>query len=448
MKRLITLLLAFAMLLSLCGCQGGLSGQDSFSEKQGDTMVLIVGRHANARMYSEKVLQDYVLSKLDDCTTYTKNGSKRQAEINLKVIVCDGEPELVPIMLGGEKSDLIFTGTNARKLNQSKSHFEQDLKEFLMSPELRANHEEVDLLKAISLASDYARIDAKNGVKTHLVILDTGITTSGYLNMKKIDIQAGSVDSVLAQLAEGAFYDLSNCELTFWGLGNICVGQKDIGDDNVYKRRLEDLWISYFAACGIEDPDISFYRDDGTPMVCSEGDASSYLRVSSVPFYPTENVIDSGPGGEGNDPPILNASELGFVGGKATFRDPAQAAAAIRSYKSDLSDYLEDSDTMFYVVGSIAVDVPGFSAETHHLSQERADAVKGLLISELNIPADRITTIDAGTRILPWRNGVEFPDGTTASRDDEAMQGNRVVAIIPSTCDKAEYQNALRELLG
>ena len=70
--------------------------------------------------------------------------------------------------------------------------------------------------------------------------------------------------------------------------------------------------------------------------------------------------------------------------------------------------------------------------------------IKDLLVSEYGLDPARIVVIDAGTTVFSWRCSVEYPDGTEASRDNGAMQKNRVVAIIPESdaACMAELRNA------
>ena len=441
LKRVIGGILLGALLLGcLCGCS--LVEETKLDPKEGEAMVIIAGRHANARMYTEEMVSQYVISKIDDCTTIEQNGEKYSADINIKVVVSDGDPVETQITYRGNPFSLHFERNDPFNLQSDLEDAKTVIKEFLMSEDLRADDPEVDLPAAISEAALILRNNP--GVKNQIVIFDTGIVTDGFLDMTKLDIQQGTVDEVLDQLSEGAFPDLEGIDVSFYGIGNIATGQTDVTRDTVFQKRLINFWKGYFSRCAPKSPlnhTLQFANAQGTEMIHDEESEEGYPKVSNVPFVLSENqlkeVEDTVDDPTEPLPPVaFNSLELDFKPRQWVFNDEAKARKALRGYEETFKALANNQETI-YVVGSIAKPKPTTDRENSEVSQKRAEAVKDLLVSEYGIDADQIVVIDGGSRTFTWRNAVEFPDGTEKSKDTTAMQKNRVVAIIPESVTSA-----------
>lgn len=452
LKRMIGGILLVALMLGcLCGCE--LFVSEPMEEKDGAAMVVIAGRHANARMYTEEMVREYVLSQIDDCTTIKKDGDKYVADIKIKVIVSDGDPAECQITYREKPYSLHFERSDPFNLRNDLEDAETVIEEFLMSEDLRADDPEVDLPAAISEAALILRNNP--GVKNRIVILDTGIVTAGFADMNELNIQEGTVDEVLDQLSEGAFPDLEDIEVYFYGIGNIATGQTDVTRDTVFQKRLINFWKGYFSRCASESPlkhTLQFAYSQGTEMIHDEESEGGYPKVSNVPFRFSENQIKEPESGEETPaeplPPMsFNSLELDFKPNSWEFNNEANARKALKGYEETFKA-LQNSSDKIYVVGSIAKPKPTTDRETSEVSQKRAEAVKNLIESEYGIDAGRIVVIDGGSRVFSWRNAVEFPDGTENSRDTAAMQKNRVVAIIPESVTSAVNELKNYGLIG
>lgn len=443
MKRITKMLLVvMVVILCFCGCEA-LAGEP-FEPREGDAMVIIAGRHANARMYTEDVLEDTVGRLIDKCITTYRDGESYCARVNIKVIVSDGNPEQVPITYKGEEVPMRIESLDSDilmdKVNDTKNYITQ----FLMSEDLKADDEEVDLLAAISEASIILK--AKPGVENHLIILDTGIVTAGPMNMRTLDIQSGTVDEVLSDLAEGAFCDLNDINVQFIGLGNVATGQTaEFRKDSVVIDRLVNLWTAYFVECADSNPlveEIKFAEAEGVEMIHDEESDLGYPHVSNVVFKLSENKNGNRTEDGGGTSLVINSLELKFKKNDWVFENEENAREALRGYGVTF-EYLKNSNDKIYVVGSIAMTKYNTPKKTSDISKKRAEAVKGLIVSEYGIDPERIIVIDAGTTEFSWRNGKEFPDGPREHGDPGEMQKNRVVAIIPESDE--EYMKELRE---
>jgi outer membrane protein OmpA-like peptidoglycan-associated protein len=102
---------------------------------------------------------------------------------------------------------------------------------------------------------------------------------------------------------------------------------------------------------------------------------------------------------------LHDGDTVGFLPDQAVFRDPAAA----RSTLQDLATLIIDGRQLVELVGTTATWGPSEQGRVD-LSRRRAEAVKSVLV-ELGVPADRITTVGAGTS---WPDRVVdiAPDGS------------------------------------
>lgn len=390
-------------------------------------LVVIAGRHANAKMYSAQMIKqasDYIRRSF--VTTHDNSGYTATAQVS--VIVCDGKPERVDPIVDG-KNILTYTSGNIQDLNNQKGNLVNALTDFLLSDELKANDPEVDLLSAISKAQNI--LEGYPDSEHHILILDTGITTAGALDMNKIKIMETSSDEIVKSVSD-AIPHLDGTYVTFAGLGNVAEPQSEIASTQG-QDTLEELWTSILKYGNAELTSQLRYDDSANTatMDFNESNPNSYKEVSAVPFA-TFDIDEKEKPTEVTIAIRLDTADLGgFVADEATFKNKDKAISTLNTLTEKFSEFLSKTDYKLYVVGSVAKIQPGEAGEmrSNHLSQERADAVANLLISDYRIPSERIVTIDAGTTKFTWRNADEYKGGSSTQVDSEA-QKNRVVAII------------------
>lgn len=435
--RFSIILFVAVLLLALCGCED--NSTPFIPRTEHDTLVIIAGQHANSRTCTDDMLDSIDFDAMVEATmTYTQEGDRYKADTHVYVINCDGTPSVVPITNKKEEVNLSASSLYSDNLMSNASNIPRRIREFLTSVELRADDPECDLAGALTLARNVLRMNP--GQNNNILIIDSGITTAGYLNMVETSIQADTADVVLSTLSTAAFPDLQGYNVTFIGLGNTDgVDQENLANDGEFQRCLEAFWTNYFTICNATlTRDIIYTFDQGEPIRHNAEDFNSVPFVTSVPFTrtpaPGSTILDDGP-------PKYSENKLAFEPGSAEFRKDTTSGKsgeqiAINALKSNRNYYdavLEyDPDAVFYVVGSIAKSKPDKTEEKLTTSQERADVVSGLFQTYCGIPQDRIISIGAGLTEFSWRNAVEFPDGTEESKDRNALAENRVVIIIPS----------------
>lgn len=408
-------------------------------------LVIIIGKHSNTYNIIDDVIEKItplIKRSIVDYDESPDPDNAYYAKANVSVVVCDGDPRSVPLTKDGEDI-LICAANNRSNFNDEKDELIIRITDFLRSDQLVANDPEVDLLSALSRAKKLLNTYSTD-LERNIVILDSGITTKGYLDMCKGETKfATNENATILENIEEGIPNLSGIKVTFYGLGCVCGRQKEITTDAM-ENKLIDLWQKI-----IEDKakaelinDLYIYPSKGIAMEYSEDEIEgkpNYPMVSTVYFpQPDGKVIPDGitvinptqaPTSTGNEPtpvpePKVEAkfysSDLGFIANTAQFLDKGHAIEAINLLSKDIEAVINETDYLIYVVGSIAKVSPDRTDRSNALSKARAEAVKNILVDEFNVPADRIRVIDAGVTEFSWRN---------ANEDNGPKQENRVVAI-------------------
>lgn len=423
-------------LLSASGC----TISDKEYVHEGNSLVIIVGNHANANRYDEQLVTKDIYNLLTDSVSFSIDGDDYIASLNVAIIVSDGNPTRANIVLDGYEVELVTEAKSAEKGIRNAEDMIEDVVDFLLENSLRADDPEVDLPAAISEA---ARILRQNpGAEDHIFIYDTGIVTSGVMAMGsgtgQLDIQKGTVTDVLAQLPSGAFPDLSDIYVHFYGLGDVCIGQKDMRSYGAadFEARLVELWESFLDRCGaVQMNQLVFAPISHSPMLW-DTEEDPYPFVRNVPFYDSDAWLESPPLPD-LLPVNLTSSELGgFRADSSEFRDSEQAKLALDSYfHTTLWPLLARPELKLYVVGFRAKTMPGQDLKDDPLSAARALAISDLIQELYKIPAEQIIEIDAGVQRFSWSSSAEeFPNGEGDYYvDREAQAMHRMVSLIPST---------------
>lgn len=421
MKKKLLMIIIICISTLVSGCS-----KKTEEKSENTAVVIIAGRHANANLYTDNMLDD-IEKTIKDSFVIEKEDDKYVGKGQVHVVVSDGMPTEQQIEYDEMDDDgyLSVKRNTKRSVETSIDKFVNKIKEGLVSPNLKADDEEVDLLSALDEASLILN-QYDEDVKKKIIILDTGINTTGYLNMRNFDIQNQTPDEILNELGKEALPNLKNINVKFIGLGNVAEPQKNPKNYKSCEDKLKDLWEKVLKKSGavIEGP-INYSNTQGIPMVYVEN-GSQYPYVSTVEFESDSS--------KAHEAVSLPASSLDFKVESAEFEDENQAIYVINKRTKAMAEYLsENKDEKIYVVGSVAKVTENDNLKTSHVSKERAEKVTDILINHCGIDKNRIITIDAGTTEFSWRDSPEFVNG---KKNEENQQKNRLVRIIPSSVVK------------
>ncbi len=441
---IVWLLLLFLLLLSACTggtIEGYTVNDDSYYVDDAPVaMAIILGNHANAMAVPEDAY-DYIEEQLD----HVVYGGYVCA------IVSDATPTKVEIV------DENFFKQDARNPEILQKHIsgrKEQLIEALKDEDLIADSPEVDLLAAIREAKSALSASRANGIEDkRIIIIDTGISTSGDLNFVDMDFinTWPDIDTIVKQLSSyegvGVLPDLSGISVTLLGtvdgLAETGGPQKASTADKIY---LKDLWTSIIQACGAKEVNCEAAAGWSTPNIYTEDETSRFSYVSVIAFNhkPIFDFSDLPAIGSNDpdtqptmpEPPIavkLESECIGFKPDSAELLNEKNATNMLKPYAEDLKTYLSRfQDEKIWIVGTTATTQKGGEGSIT-LSLQRADAVKRLLL-DLGISEDKLVTIGLGAR-FPWHVD-EYPQG---SFDTKEAQANRAVWLLNSSPDNEEF---------
>ena len=410
-------------------------------------MVVVLGKHANAMKIPDDVYDQ--IERMLDNTVYGGY---------ICAVIVDSNPTKVELTDNNEF--FIEDAKNNTILNKRIDNRKSEIINQLRTLNQVADSEEVDLLAAIREAKNaLSNSQATNAKNKRIVIVDTGISTTGDLNFCDMDFLYGkpNADTIIEQLKAyegvGVLPDLSGIDVTFIGtadgLAEVAEPQEAATTD---KKFIRDLWASVVTACNANSVDFESAAGWSVPNVYTEDEESEFKYVSVISFSHNK-VIDfseisgydpNNPDQQPNlpNPPSveikLESQTVGFVPDTAEYINEQNAKNILRPYAEDLKEFFKYyPDEKIWIVGTTAEVTKG-ARDGYELSFERAETVKKTLVDELGIPSDRLLTIGLGC-VFPWKTN-EFPNG---SFDNNAAQKNRAVFLL-SDSDNTDYFNDLK----
>ncbi|MCI9191641.1 MAG: hypothetical protein HFH84_19075 [Lachnospiraceae bacterium] len=448
----------FTFGLVSCGNTSGTGSDISIEAKKFDeinnpiSLVIIVGRHANAGKPTDdmlKVAKGLILKSYTDPVQASDGYKDWYSTANVSIIVSDGFP--TPVKIPAEW--LAISAPYDTNVKDDIEIYAEKITQLLMSDDTKADNPEVDLIQALEQAR--ILLNGKEGNK-YILVLDTGITTTGHFDMRKINIMDGHPVDVVNRLPQEQLPDLEGITIMFEGIGNISNdpmnGQtKTFSTNQEAKKALKAVWIEVL----VNRCKATLFGNDigeatpGEDQPYAEGEGG-YPYVSTVAFLaplPPEPVVSPVPPNTENEevpPPIeeiFNAATF-FKGNSTDFVDSDGASAILYNTAEKLRDFLNDervANEKIYVIGSIANTSENLQVTTNKYSDGRAKTVADelkRLLKDTGVDVNRIIPIDAGTTMFSWRNTDEFD--SNGVWQDLLAQKNRVVAILSSNSEKAQ----------
>lgn len=451
LKVLLLTCLVFFSSFSLVSCGKKIDGYtmvDGIYKNDNPTaMVLILGKHANAMKIPEDAYKQ--IEKLLDNTVYGGY---------VCAVIVDENPTKVEIV--EDEEFFIEDARNTTILNKRIDTRKTEIFNALKELTAVADSEEVDLLAAIREAKNVLSSDkVLTAENKKIVIIDTGISTTGDLNFCNMDFlyQKPDIDKIVKQLNDyegvGVLPDLSGVDVTFIGtvdgLAEVAEPQEAMTTD---KKFIRDLWSNVITACQADSVNFESVAGWSVPNEYTEDDESKFKYVSVVSFFHNKviefpEISNYDPGNSDlpptlPEPPIveikLESQVIGFEENTATYKNEQNAKNILRPYADELKELFKTyPDEKIWIVGTTAAVTKG-SRSGYDLSFQRAETVKNTLEDEFEIPSENLLTIGVGC-VFPWWVD-EFPNGDF---DTNVAQANRAVFLL-SDSDSNDYFNKLK----
>lgn len=398
MKKLLVVVLTVSMLMITLLMFTGCSGAKADETKR--AVCFVVGNTANSEGLNLK-------SKLISDTTYDviKNYGF------IAAVSVDGNPEIV-FMNDYNIKDKYKNASEERLAMDAE---EKQYNTLMAIQSIVANDEEVDYLKALTLAVEtLGALDEYDSKE--IIVLGTGLSTIGIMDFRN-NLLSAEPETVVDQLEERkAIPAFSGMTVSWQHLGKVAYPQQSLTPSQL--SRLEELYECLVTRGGGEfDP-----KDMPTnPVEQADYPAVSLVELpSDTPItFEMQNSMDF------NTPVSLSEEQVTFVPDKADYLKPDEAVATI----SPIAEYMlhEDTSITLLLVGCIAGDTNSEFGDK--LSQSRADKVKSTLI-ELGVPESRLIAKGMGCSD-PWHVKGAGYEGKLASQ-------NRKVVLLDATSDTAK----------
>ena len=353
-----------------------------------ENVQLLLGIRNNSKSPDLKKAEDQI-----------KTALKSQGNLGLTLI--DGSPKLVKSFDGPKTKAML---TDSKKQSILDTQFEE-INSFIS--DLKPKAPECDILKAINISAD--NFAEKNGGKS-LIIMDSGLSTTGLLDFRSADVASLRIDGIIKALqSKKAIPNLEGVDVFWYGMGQTTDPQ--IEPSSEYKYVLEELWTAILNEAGAKSVHIA--RESIEDL---EVDRSDYPKVSPVDCKLEENVIASLA-----EPMIFDQEKIKFKSDSAELlTDKKDVEARLKP----IVDFLKDnSHEKILLAGTTAKY--GSQKSCEDLSFKRCETIKNILVN-MGIDQARISLLGLGFENPFYQNDLKA-DG---SQDETLAVKNRTVIVM------------------
>lgn len=255
-----------------------------------------------------------------------------------------------------------------------------------------AQSAESNLFAAICKANDQLSVGGSPDVPNLLVIVDSGVSTTGPVNFTEEASRHALLDPegfVAALRESGDLAKFENIDEVVWfGLGETSDPQGELNEGT--RVAMRDLYRALFEAAGV-----SLSENDGEVFkagsgVAPVGDLPGVTPVSMprVSLDEDGNLVRLGDNVEFDE--TTNDGALTFAFDSSEFNNTDAAREALQDYINQLLDFPE-----LQIVISGYTDTNGDENYNQELSRKRADAVKALFV-DAGVSEGQITAVGMG----------------------------------------------------
>lgn len=322
------------------------------------------------------------------------------------VIVCDGKPYQsmqadIPVIKKNLTDD---------KLEDIANGQVKEILQILTTSE--AISPEVDTLKAINDAARALKAQTGESEKW-MVILDSGLSTTGDINFVGSYFQDIDVDSVIEELKNNnALPDCRNTHIVWFGLGDTLPSQPDLSSAD--RAVLKEVWLAVLAESGAIS--VSFATD--LPVYNATEGERELPSVSVVDVLDTDSVI---PIYDPEEVIVLDEEVLSFKAGTSELLTPPND---VQNVLLPVIEYLKKNPQYEVLLAGTTASF-GSEQELRILAEARCTTVEEILLNA-GVNTEQIHIVGLG-----YDNRFTVVDTTEAgSIIQENAQANRTVRIM------------------
>lgn len=376
--KLTAVFLIIIMAMSLSGCSDA-------AEDVPLALSVVVGAHSNAGS---------IPLNAETVTSQLYQVARTQGDIT--IVRADGAPAVV---FQTTIPELPTDGLSENKKKAIAGEYVGQLQAVL--DQLSAEVPEVDTLEAIRIGALALSKAEQNKV---LLVLDTGLSSTGYLNFTQGLLNA-EPEAIVAALDEAeALPDLEGISVLWALCGQTAAPQPSLSERE--KQSLQSSWEAILTASGASE--VQFLSDfagaayTGLPPVTPVETEARALQVE-IPMT------------------VLSDAQVQFMGNSDRFVDMEAAAQSLSKAAEEL---LAHPNRQAYLVGTTASGDNDSYCMT--LSQKRAEATKRLLVERWAVPEGQLTCIGMGYKD-PWH--IDDRDSNGCLVESFASQNRKVILL-------------------
>ena len=274
----------------------------------------------------------------------------------------------------------------------------------------------MDTLGAINLAA--RSLESAQGKKV-ILILDSGLSTCGYMDFTKNLLRANEQTVVEYLRQTKALPDLSNISVIWMGLGDVSGSQQPLTPFTL--ETLKDLWSQVLNEAGVES--VTFASDlPGKPAAQGLPYVSPVEIMQDASIEVIDEIFDL------EQPIVLDEKKILFLPDSAVFAD----ADAARECLQPIAEQMAAHPELKVVLAGTTATV-GSNEGCKALSKQRAEAVKELLV-ELGASEDSFETVLG----LGYDHEYHIPDIGPDGALNENAPANRSVIVFDANSQAGE----------
>lgn len=376
--------LALVMVLIFASACGKVGGQ----EVEKENVQLLLGIRNNSKAPDLKKAEEEI-----------KGALKSQGNLGLTLI--DGSPKLVKSFESPKPKAML---SPSKKQDILSTQFEE-INTFIGG--LRPQAPECDILKAINISAD--NLADRGGVKS-LVIMDSGLSTTGLLDFRSADVASLRIDEIIGALqSKKAIPNLEGVDVSWYGMGQTTDPQ--IEPSSEYKYVLEELWTAILKEAGAKSVHIARESLEDVEL-----DRSDFPKVSPVDCKLEESIIASL-----DEPMVFGQEKIKF---KSDSAELLTNKKDVEARLKPIVDFMnENSQEKILLAGTTAKY--GSQKSCEDLSLKRCETIKTILVS-MGIEETRIRLLGLGYENPFYQNDLKS-DG---SQDEVLAVKNRTVIVM------------------
>ena len=275
----------------------------------------------------------------------------------------------------------------------------------------KALYEEIDVLKAIEIGA--RALHTSTSTSKVMLVMSSGLSTKGYLDFTKNILRMNTQDIIKYLIEKEAIPDLSDIDIIWIGLGDVCHPQPELTPSN--KNKLKNIWKEILTLGNVK----SLTFDDTLPTMVEPDEGLPYVSPIQI-SSDFEDVIDEDVTNELLEHPIvINETKIQFKPNSSEYVDLDKVKESL----IPLIKLLNSQNVTINLFGTTAT--VGKNEECIDLSYQRAQTVKATLI-ELGYDAEKIKEVQG----LGYINDYHIPDLDEAGcLNEQIAKLNRAVII-------------------